>query len=324
MSEVELGDVVDSSSLKTKVKQLGAEGASYFDNVDRALEHFPRDTHWHTPVQRDQFWKELPLEWRNCAVSLVDRLLPLLGGVASAVKGAPLASDADLQDVMTAVKSMRAALLLRKFQSWDTEVLHDEGLVLGVTQAGQTDKAPCTPEDARRIFLEWGEKVESILDLVLASGRLDTRSDVGASASSVRYRPDTAFIIMTMNPSMPELTDVADTIKQVFLSFGVNAVRADDIEHQGLITDQIRNQIRTAEFCFADLTHERPNVYYEVGYAHALGRRVILFKKAGAALHFDLSGYNCPDYRNNHELREKLTKRLEQLTNRKPHASGST
>jgi len=129
--------------------------------------------------------------------------------------------------------------------------------------------------------------------------------------------------MMSMDASRPELVDVADAVKQVFEEFDVAAVRADDIEHEGLITARILGEIETAEFLFADLTGERPNVYYEVGYAHALKRRVILFRKAGTGLHFDLAGYNCPQYENLRDLREKLTRRLEHLTNRRPRGAGS-
>jgi len=50
--------------------------------------------------------------------------------------------------------------------------------------------------------------------------------------------------MMWMDTSYPELTDVADAVRSVFRSFGVRAIRADDIEHEGLITERVfkRNQ----------------------------------------------------------------------------------
>ncbi|MDD2965851.1 MAG: hypothetical protein PHU33_18085, partial [Bacteroidales bacterium] len=107
------------------------------------------------------------------------------------------------------------------------------------------------------------------------------------------------------------------TIKRCFKNFGISAERADDIEHTGRITEEIVNKIRSSEFLYADLTGARPNVYYEVGFAHAISRKVILYRKSGESLHFDLAGYNCPEYKNLVDLETKLNLKLESMTGRK-------
>lgn len=314
----------EATDLRPSLLHLGMDVGRYFDQAESALAAISRDDlRWRT-IGRDHFWGLLPTSLQEEVVRLVERLVALAGNIAVAVRNAPLVAEADQRDLITGTKAMRAALLLRRFRSWDTEVIHDEGTVLGVSQPGQSDDHACPPEEARRTYAEWQARVVAILDLVAASRGL---AAPGVSASGLalpaRYRPNTAFVMMRMDRSRPELVDVSDAVKQIFSDFGIVAVRADDIEHEGVITERILNEIATAEFLLADLTGERPSVYYEVGYAHALGRRVILFRKAGTGLHFDLAGYNCPEYKNLHELREKLSRRLEQITNRRPRSTGA-
>lgn len=160
-------------------------------------------------------------------------------------------------------------------------------------------------------FYTWKPKQVASSGMV---GLLNPPFFVGTSSNeNVRQRSNTAFVIMPINPNIPELEDVYNAVQEVCQKFGISATRADLIEHQENITDVVLRQIRECEFLIADLSHERPNVYYEVGYAHALGKRPILFRKAGTQLHFDLAGFGCPEFQNVTALKNKLDKRFKAI-----------
>lgn len=307
-------------TLREMLKQIASDAEAFF-NASSTIDFKAEDE---VPfmlsvyVATEHFWNQLTPELKLTADGLVGRTLTMCASLAESARASALAGPEDVRDVKVAAKSMRAALKLRSYHYAEPDVIHDEGNVLGLRPASQSEGHGLSPEDAAAKFADCVQTLGAVLRLIEASNRDMPLSAVAASIPPAKYRAGTAFIMMWMDPKHPELTDVADAVRSVFRSFEIRAVRADDIEHEELITDRVLNEIRTAEFLFADLTGMRPNVYYEVGYAHALGKRVILFRKSGTGVHFDLAGYNCPEYENLRDLKEKLSRRLVSITNRNP------
>jgi hypothetical protein len=122
-----------------------------------------------------------------------------------------------------------------------------------------------------------------------------------------------AFIIMAFGDQAPNflpVVDIQSSIKRGCEAAGVSAHRVDELEHSGPITNLILDQIKSHRFLISDLTHERQNVYYEVGYAHGMQKEVILTAQIGTTIHFDIANYNVIFYKSGTELEGRVAKRL--------------
>jgi hypothetical protein len=234
------------------------------------------------------------------------------------VRSSQMFDDFDTKALRRAMRESDAALRLRSYYEWEAEVLHDEGTVLGMKGAGFSENTRLTPFRALQEFDKGLQEISRRLDILGAEGSSSERHRpvVAAGTPALELIPNSAFIMMMMDPNNPELEDTKNAIKEEFARFDIRAVRSDEIEHSDEITQVILEHIRKSEFLIADLTYERPSVYYEIGYAHAIGKRPILFKKSSTRLHFDLSVHNCPDYINLTDLRSKLHSRLKAITGR--------
>jgi len=113
-----------------------------------------------------------------------------------------------------------------------------------------------------------------------------------------------------MDKQNPQLVDVLDAIKAGAGKCRVTAERIDDDERNEQITPRVLRAIREADFVIVDLTHERPNVFYEAGYAHGIGKIPIYVAREGTNFHFDVKDYPVITFRNMKELRDGITKRL--------------
>ena len=93
------------------------------------------------------------------------------------------------------------------------------------------------------------------------------------------------FVLM---PFRPKFASPYDIIRQAVESAGFSARRADEIFETRSIIQIIYEQIGRAELIVADLTDRNPNVFYELGYAHALGKSTVLVTQEVNDVPFDL------------------------------------
>lgn len=101
-------------------------------------------------------------------------------------------------------------------------------------------------------------------------------------------RPTETFVIMSF-AQRGELRDAYNTLVRVCSKFGYRAFKVDEhLDSTRRIVPAITSAIRRSAFVVADVTDPRPNVYYELGYAHALGKDVVVTAKEGTALPFDI------------------------------------
>jgi hypothetical protein len=80
-------------------------------------------------------------------------------------------------------------------------------------------------------------------------------------------------------------------IKPLVKQYQFDIQKVDEISHTREITGVILEAVKRCKFVIADLTEARPNCYYELGYAHALGKPAIILAKKGTPRHFDISTY---------------------------------
>ncbi len=117
------------------------------------------------------------------------------------------------------------------------------------------------------------------------------------------------FVLMPFDNEFDDIYQLG--IKQSCIDAGAYCERVDEQIFNESILDRIYNQISKADIVIADMTNRNPNVFYEVGYAHALGKTTILLTKNSEDIPFDLKHYPHIIYNNSiSKLKEDLTQRV--------------
>jgi hypothetical protein len=104
-------------------------------------------------------------------------------------------------------------------------------------------------------------------------------------------------------------------IKPTAETFGLKVLRANDIYSPGVITEQIKAAIHQSRICIADITGKNPNVLYEVGIAHTLGKPTILLSQRIEEIPFNLRALRVVIYDTGkiRRARENLVSTIQQI-----------
>ena len=128
----------------------------------------------------------------------------------------------------------------------------------------------------------------------------------------------TCFVIQPFEDKFNKIYD--DTYKPALERAGLTPYRVDEDPRTEGIVDSIEEGIRNAAICLADITTDNPNVWYELGYAFAVRRPVVMVcsKERGGKLPFDIQHRTVIEYapesgRDFAELRSKITARATAL-----------
>ena len=95
-------------------------------------------------------------------------------------------------------------------------------------------------------------------------------------------------------------------------------LKADDIFKPTPIMDDIWEYINKSRFIVSDVTGKNPNVFYELGIAHTVGKEVIIITQNEDDIPFDIKHRRYIKYVDNEpgweNLKEKLNKFVDSLT----------
>jgi hypothetical protein len=117
-------------------------------------------------------------------------------------------------------------------------------------------------------------------------------------------------LISVMMPFQAELSPVYQIIKEASEEAGFSCKRADDIWEHSTVIQDIFSLIFQSFIVVCDFTGKNPNVFYEAGIAHTLGKHVIPITQSEHDIPFDLKHHRFAKYLNNSEGLQKLKQDL--------------
>lgn len=144
--------------------------------------------------------------------------------------------------------------------------------------------------------------------LLLNQQRGAIKPRVFSSESIYQQEEDLVSIMM---PFRAEFNPVFSALQAATDALDLRCVRADDIWEHHVVIQDIVNLIAKAKVVICDCSGKNPNVFYEIGIAHSLGKEVILIAQSEDDVPFDLRHLRYVRYLLNKEGLKALSKAVQ-------------
>ena len=163
----------------------------------------------------------------------------------------------------------------------------------------------------------WAVKKGDLFSTLFRAGLLETAIP---SLFQIPTDSSPSNLVSVMMPFESTYQGVYQSLKATCKRLGVPCKRADDIWEDSVIIQDIFSLIYRSKVVICDFSKRNPNVLYEAGLAHALGREVIPIVQNEDDIPFDIKHHRYICYLNNAEglqdLEVKIEPRIDKLIRR--------
>jgi hypothetical protein len=199
-----------------------------------------------------------------------------------------------------------------ELEEWELNRTHwavkDVDLARELIAAGilNNDQLNALPTDFKRLF---------------DSNSVDTKVSVSPKVFRVPNSGIENDLVSVMLPFSAEFHSVFETIKRVGKELELRVQNANQVWEESEIIQDVFSLIYRSKIVVCDFSGKNPNVFYEAGIAHTLGRLVIPIVQSASDIPFDLKAHRHIIYSNDIEgqkaLFEKLFLRMKTLSEKK-------
>lgn len=229
------------------------------------------------------------------------------------------------EKILTIVSPLTGGIAILRFFDWHDapEVNMEQAIRETREQLGWADISSFqlprsllnrAPLDRKHELQEVAENfVEKIKEQILHQQRKVSFQPIFKTLlEELEIDPNLCFVLM---PFRPEFTRIYNEVLQPAISkAGLKPLRADEVFSPTPIVEDVWAHIGKSRLIIADVTDKNPNVFYELGLAHAIGKPVIIITQRKEDVPFDIAYIRYLIYTDNEtgwrKLKQNLTKAI--------------